>query len=218
VVFGIVCYNAWVDEPGVIGYRQRGPIVLGSIDNSLRDEPAYVAALLRPGLDASVTDRLQDAAHSKLVINLANAVTALVGFGYREISSFELFQRLLMRVMAEGIQVVSKAGYREHKLIGCPSWTRIRLGANLPQSLTNRAFKSRLADLKRSSMAQDVIGKEPVRSELKSLTGYLVDLAEKNGVEAPYNRAIYEICKERFVTGFEPLDVREVWADVSGKL
>ena len=34
VIYGIVAYNTWIDEPGLVGYKQRGLILLGILDPS----------------------------------------------------------------------------------------------------------------------------------------------------------------------------------------
>ena len=51
-------------------------------------------------------------------------------------------------------------------------------------------------------------------SELESINGYFLRLAERHGVKAPFSRAVYELCKQRFnaASGFEPMDIRDVWA------
>jgi hypothetical protein len=54
---------------------------------------------------------------------------------------------------------------------------------------------------------------------LDSLTGYILKLARKNKVHAPYNETIYALGKERFnKPGFIAMDVKEVWAEVQKKL
>ena len=36
VIYCIVSYNAWMDQPVTVGYQKKGPLVLGTPDNSLR--------------------------------------------------------------------------------------------------------------------------------------------------------------------------------------
>ncbi len=47
-----------------------------------------------------------------------------------------------------------------------------------------------------SSMSQDIIQRGGTDSELESLTGYILRLARRNRVKAPYNEAVYELGKE----------------------
>ena len=219
VVFGVVGYNAWMDEPGKVGYQKRGPIVLGAGDDTQNEDLARVAAVFKRGVETVVTDHLSDVAHSKLVINLTNSVTTLIGHGVKPVSSVALLQRILSNVLYEGVRVVKAAGCKECKIGGMPSWGLLRASATLPPFLTRPLFKKNLAKMVMSSMAQDVIQRKQVDTELESINGYLVRLAEKHGAHAPYNRAIYELCKREFAKPqFQPLDVQEVWRHIERTL
>ena len=50
-LYAVVGYNAWLDAPGVIGWQNRGPLVIGTPDNSLRPELEAVVAELAKGLE-----------------------------------------------------------------------------------------------------------------------------------------------------------------------
>ena len=68
-----------------------------------------------------------------------------------------------------------------------------------------------------SSMTQDVALRGAHDTELELITGYIVELAAKHGVPAPYNRTIYRLGRERFRPGFEPLPCAEVLAAVEAE-
>lgn len=215
IVYGVIGYNTWMDEPGLVGYQKRGPVILGTPDNALRDEVASVAALFNLGVETPVTTHLADVAHSKLIINLTNSVTTLVGHGVKPISSYALLQRILSNLLFEGVRIARAAGLKECKIGGMPSWLLLRASATLPQVLTRPLFKKNLAKMVMSSMAQDVIQRKNSQSELESINGYFVGLAEKVGVYAPYNKAIYELCRREFAKPvFQPLDVQQVWKEI----
>ena len=38
VIFCVVSYNAWVDEPAVVGYQTKGTLIFGTPDNTLLEE------------------------------------------------------------------------------------------------------------------------------------------------------------------------------------
>jgi len=212
VIYCIVSYNAWMDEPGVIGFQKKGPLHVGTLHNELEAETARVAEVFNLGVETHVTDRIVDTAHCKLVINLVNSLTTLVGLKYREISDRALFQKLMTGLTYEGIQVVKAAGCRESKLGGMPSWTLLRAGARLPQPLTRAMFERNVKKMVLSSMAQDIIQRGGKDSELESINGALLELADRHGVPARINRAVYDLCRKRFAEPkFEPMDVREVW-------
>ena len=219
VIYCIVSYNAWMDKPVVVGYQKRGPLVLGTPDNSLQTEMNAVAEIFGRGVETVITDHLQDAVHSKIVINLTNPVTTLVGHGFREISDLDTFQRILSNTLYEGVRIVKAAGFRECKLGGMPPWILLKASALLPRALTRPLFKKNVAKMVMSSMSQDIIQRGGTDSELDSLTGYILKLARQNRIKAPYNETIYELGKELFgKPGFVPMDVRDVWARIQQKL
>jgi 2-dehydropantoate 2-reductase len=207
VVYAVVGYNAWLDGPGLIGWQNRGPLVLGTPDNSLQPELAELGAVFSRGLETVVTDRIVDAAHSKLVVNLINTITTLVGQGYRPITDIASMQRLVSQTLYEGVRAVLAAGHREYHVGNMPGFSKIRASATLPAFVTRGMFKKSLAKMVRSSMSQDVLLRGGTATELESLTGYIVKLAEKNRMAAPWNAGLYRIAKEAFAKpGFTPFE------------
>jgi 2-dehydropantoate 2-reductase len=99
VIYCIVSYNAWMDRPVTVGYQKKGPLVLGTPDNSLRAEMSAIADICNQGVETVITEHLQDAVHSKIIVNLTNSLTTLVGHGFKEISDFDTFQRLLSNTL-----------------------------------------------------------------------------------------------------------------------
>lgn len=212
VIYGVVCYNAWIDSPGVVGYQKHGPLVLGTLDNGLMDEMRSLQTIMNPGVPTMITSHLQDAVMSKMIINLTNSFTTLVGFGYQPIDNESLFQKILSNLTFEGTRIAAAAGYQECKLGGMPSWMLIRLSTTLPQFLTRGLFRKNVSKMVVSSMAQDVIANKRGNTELESINGYLLTLADKHQVAAPYNRAMLEICQEAFASpDFQPISVEQAW-------
>ncbi len=219
VVYCVISYNAWIDEPGVIGYQKRGPLIIGTPDNGLQEEMQVLSGIFSRGVETVVTGHLQDAARSKMIINLTNSLTTLVGHRVREISDMSLFQKLLSNLLFEGVRIIKNAGYSECKLGGMPPWVMLSASATLPQFVTRPLFEKNVKKMVMSSMAQDVIQRGGSQSELESLNGYFVSLADKYGMRAPYNRTVYEMCKREFAKPkFEPVDVKDVWAEVEKRL
>lgn len=214
-LYGVVCYNTWMDEPGVYGYQKRGPLVVGTPDNTLRFESRAVARVFNRGVETVAVDHFQDAVLSKMIINLTNSLTTLVGHTFREISDPGLFQKLLANLTHEGVRIVKAAGHKECKLGGMPPWWMLEAAAKLPTFITRPMFKANLKKMVVSSMAQDVIQRGSRDNELESLNGRFLQMAAEHGVDAPYNKAVYELCGEEFAKPrFEPIDVKDVWARV----
>jgi len=212
VIYGIVGYNAWMDEPGVVGYHKKGPIVLGTPTNAPCKDIGEVARLMSLGVETVVTDRFQDAAHCKAVINLTNSLVALIGYGYRPLDSFPLFQKILANMLYEGIQIIRTAGYRESRIGGIPGWMLIIASAKLPAWLVRPVFRRQARKMVRSSMSQDLIQYRRGDTELEDINGYLLGLADKHHVHAPYNRGIYDLAKSEFAReDYQPLPITTVW-------
>ncbi len=214
VIYCVVAYNARRDEPVTVGYHRKGPLLIGTPDNGLREELRLVQSILARGAPTDMTDRLQDAVHTKIVINLTNALDALVGRGWKPFSNLAVYQLLLTQTLWEGVRVIRAAGFGEHRIPGIPSFALLHAAAALPGFLTRPLFKRRLRGYEIGSMTQDVALRGAHDTELESITGYIVDLADRHGVTAPYNRAILRLGREKFRPGFEPLRCEEVLAAV----
>jgi len=214
VIYCVVGYNARRDEPVVVGYQRKGPLLIGTPDNTLGEELRLLHSILVRGCPTEIVDRLQDAVHTKIVINLTNALDALVGRGARPLSNLAAYQQLLAQTLWEGVRIIRAAGYREHRIAGIPPFALLHLLAVLPGWLTRPMFKRELRAMRMSSMTQDVVLRGAGDTELESITGYIVRLAAEHGVPAPYNRSIYRLGRERFHPGFEPLRCEEVLAAV----
>ena len=214
VIYCVVGYNARRDAPVVVGYQRKGPLLIGTPDNKLGGELRLVQSILARGCPTEIVDRLQDAVHTKIVINLTNALDALLGRGSVPLSNLAAYQQLLSQTLWEGIRIIRAAGYREHRIAGIPPFALLHLVAALPGWMTRPVFKRELCAMRMSSMTQDVVLRGAHDTELESITGYIVGLAAQHGVPAPYNRAIYRLGREKFHPGFEPLRCEEVLAAV----
>ncbi|HOW81659.1 MAG TPA: ketopantoate reductase family protein [Spirochaetota bacterium] len=219
VIYCVIGYNAWFAEPGIAGYQKKGPLIFGTLNSGIMNEVNQIAAVFNRGVETVVVDHIQDAAHSKLILNLTNSLTTLIGHGFREISDYGLFQKLLSNLLYEGVRIVKAAGYRECKIGGMPPWVLITLSAILPQWLTRPLFRKNARKMVMSSMAQDIIQRGGHDSEIETINGYMVRLGRKHGIRVPYNEAIYELCRREFARPkFAPLDVADVWKEVRARI
>ena len=128
------------------------------------------------------------------------------------------FQKILSNLTYEGVKVVKAAGYNEFSIGNMPSWFLMTIVAKLPTFLTRRIFQEKLKKMVISSMAQDVIQKRSGDSELDTINGQIVKLAEKNNIDIPFNKSIYELCKVEFAKDeFVPMSLIDVWDKIKGK-
>ena len=87
VIYGVVGFNARRDCPVEVGYQRQGPLLIGALNEASRAQLSRVRDLLALGCETQVVDRLQDVVHTKIVINLTNALDALVGHGVAPLST-----------------------------------------------------------------------------------------------------------------------------------
>jgi len=215
IIYGVVCYNAWVDEPAVVGYQKKGPIALGHKGRLSAKELKAVTKLFNNGVETDTPPNFDDASHAKIVINLTNSLSTLVALHENDQSKSKAFQKLLTTMTYEGVKVMEAAGYKESQLGGMPSWTLIKAAGILPGFVTRKAYLKNLKKMVISSMAQDIIVQGGHASELESINGYILSLANKHKVRVPVNEAIYNLCKNEFSkTPFKPLSVKTIWESV----
>jgi 2-dehydropantoate 2-reductase len=213
VVYGVIHYNAWRDADNVFGFQVQGPVVLGVLDKSLTAERDKLVSLFSQAFRCGAEQRIADAARCKMLFNLAGSITTLVGLGVREIEDIGALRRSMSRVFYEAMQILKEAGVHEVRLARGGNWTTIRAMRFLPGVVTNRSFKKKLENFRMSSMVQDVYVMQRGRTELESLNGYFVRLADSVGLDAPYNRALYRITKDWLSRDDRrPLDAADLWA------
>ena len=212
VIYGVVGYSAMITKPGTVEYQSRGPVYLGTIDNKPQYSTEEICQTFNLGFLAEITSRLQDTVHCKIVLNLTNALFTLVGLNYSEISSYDKLATMASRLVNEGIDVIQAAGYKEYHFKNYPSWRTLRSGLKLPSFMRTSVLKRNVKHALLNSMGQDVLMKHRKETELEFLNKYILDMADSAGMQAPCNKALYDLCKSSFnQQDFQPLTVDEVW-------
>jgi 2-dehydropantoate 2-reductase len=213
VVYGVMRYNAWRDAANVFGYERRGPILLGVIDSTLVGDRDRAVQLLSAACECRAEERIADAARCKMVLNLTNSISALVGFGVREIEDYKAFSRSVSHVMYEGMQILRRAGVQEVSMGRGATWRTMTLARFMPAFMTGRILRKGMRDMHITSMGQDVYLTKRGGTELESLNGHFLRLAEQVGFDARYNRALYGITKDWLAQpDIRPMHERELWA------
>ncbi len=212
VIYGIVGYSAVILKPGVVKYQSRGPIYLGTKGNRIEYSIEEICHMFSQSFETGITHRLQDTVHCKIVLNLTNALFTLVGFNYQEVSSYDKLATMASKLVNEGMYIIQKAGYKEYSMKNYPSWRTLRLGLKLPSLIRTRVLRRTLKHAIVNSMGQDVLLRRKKDTELESINGYIIKLADSLGINAPYNLTLYTLCKKEFSRAeFRPLPIERVW-------
>jgi 2-dehydropantoate 2-reductase len=221
VIYSIGGYNCWRERYGLIGFERKGDIYLGlkDPDPELQKvmEDLYQLFSKAFGTVLIPSGQLQNAVYCKVIINLSNSITTLIGLNPqkkdRNISSKKHFKWIFGACMVEAIDILEKNNFQEYKFANIPGWGLIRKSRSLPGFLSQIVFNRNVKKMQLSSMAQDVIIFQNEENELETINGVILKLAEKAKTPAPYNQVLYRLCKEAFAKKpYIPMDVKEVWA------
>jgi 2-dehydropantoate 2-reductase len=212
VIYGVVSYNAWRDEPGVIGYYSKGPVILGTLNNELQAELREIKSILGQVMSVTVSSHIQGVAYNKLILNLSNAIMGLLGQRSRTFRDVDKVRRIMIGVITEGNRVLHQAGIRPKSGgILPPIWVMLLL-FKMPGFLSNRLFRTFFGGPGISSMAQDLWIKRQSQTEIDTLTGFIVDLAKAHNLNAPLNEKILDLCKSKFSDpNFQPIDENDLY-------
>ncbi len=224
VIYAIINYNAWQADPeqntASVNWQVNinGPIILGTPSNQLQQETQHLAALFSNFISCQTSQQFKDDAHAKLVANLGNAVTTIIGNSHHQQSALIPLQRVFTQLTYEAVKTLKAAGFSETQTSLLPSWALINVSVFIPRILTRSIFRKKLALIGSTSMASDILTKGDGVSELGSINGYLVDLAEQHQVQANYSKRLYQLCQQRFSQRpFVPITAQQLCDYLAGK-
>jgi 2-dehydropantoate 2-reductase len=217
IIYGIVNYNAWSvysnEKSQTSNWRVNinGPIILGTPDNKLSTQSKTLVVLFSRFIECKLSTHFQDDVHEKVVANLGNAVTTIVGNTHDQKSALIPLQHVLTQLTYEGVKTLKAAGYKETLSSLLPSWALIMSSKYIPLILTRGIFRKKLALIGSTSMATDILKKGSGESELESINGYLLSLAEQNNIDVPYSKRLYQLCQKNFEKKpFEPITAHQL--------
>ena len=148
------------------------------------------AAMGAAGLLAVSTDRFDDVAYAKLIINCGmNAVNALSGVGSRECLRCPVYRRLMLGAMDEVLAVYRAAGI-SYDTSGVMKFVKF---AQLPGPLVWLATHFLLADRAHSSMWSDL--QHNRKTEVGYLNGHVAQMGARLGVPTPINDRLVELVR-----------------------
>ena len=219
IIYGVIIFSAWGDEPGVFGHSIKGYVIFGTLDNSLQAEMKKIKKIFSPGFKFKNSQNIQDAIHTKLNINLSNSVLTLINHAEIDKDSVSTLGHIYNNTLIEGINILEAAGFKEHRVTGLVPCNVLKKAVKDSDEVSGTMLLNRLEASGPNSMSQDIIMRHKSQSEIEHLNGYLVNLAKKMGVSAPYNCTIYELCKAQFQKKpYEQLKADTVWNHIQQEL
>ncbi|MFJ6114701.1 ketopantoate reductase family protein [Agrococcus sediminis] len=196
VAGGIALMAANSMEPGVVTVTAAGDTIVGGAEGE------RFAALLGEALPTSLTPSIEGAQWTKLLINMVNALPAIVGHSVQDVIRDPGLRRVMLASMRETARIGLASGVRFQPLQGLTPLL-VRLVAFAPRRIAQQVplrIKDRLGDVPNLGSTQQSIRRgQPTEVDL--INGAVVDAAARLGREAPVNAALVELVHEVERTG-----------------
>jgi 2-dehydropantoate 2-reductase len=194
-------------EPGVVHVTARATSYLGAGDGPPDAEVRRVAAVLSEAVPVVAIPGFRGAQWTKLVVNMLNAVPAIVGRSVQDVIADPRLRRVVTASMRECVRVGVARGTTFGSLQGL-SDLRLRVFARLPLALGQILPWSMARRMGRvpnlGSTQQSVRRHQP--TEIDHLNGAVVSEAALAGIDAPINRSLVSLVHEVERDGFLPAD------------
>ena len=178
VLGGVTAYGALLKEPGHVVHTGVGDTFIGELDGRFSKRVLRICEILNDGgIKAEAVTDIRRKIWEKLIVNAAiNPITAIARVRNEELLRGEL--RWLMEAAArEAASVARRAG----------------VGIDVEAAVEKAVEVATKTGKNESSMLQDV--KRGKRTEIDAISGEIVRLAEKLGMEAPVNKTLHALVK-----------------------
>jgi 2-dehydropantoate 2-reductase len=195
--------NSSTLEPGTVRYNRAAETMLGATHAEKRHALPVLKRLFELVAPVHVTDQIESAMWSKLVINaLTNSVQALTNKPLNECVRDPIISKLAVAQLKESFSVLRAAGIQLINMPGAPMKLFSRV-LSLPSFVGKMILRKNLGRQDQAwlmtSTLQSLLRKQP--TEIDYLNGEFVRLGEKINFPTPINRAIVEAIKQIEKTG-----------------
>jgi 2-dehydropantoate 2-reductase len=208
VLGGLATWASSHLSPGHVTVTGSGRLFIGAGRGAPTPVVRRIAHTLAAAVDTSVVDDFAGAQWTKLIINQVNALPAITGLSVQEVVEDNRLRRALTASMREAVRVGLGSGIAFERLQGLSDAT-LRRFAKLPLWLGQGVPKAMAERMGRvpnpGSTLQSIRRGQP--TEIDSLNGAVVRVAEATGQDAPLNRLMAELVHRVERTGeFVPVD------------
>ncbi|MEI5582768.1 MULTISPECIES: ketopantoate reductase family protein [unclassified Agromyces] len=184
-------------EPGAVRVTTTAASYLGRGDGEPDAEARRAAAVLSEAAPVVAIGNFRGAQWTKLVVNMLNAVPAIVGRSVQDVVDDPALRRVVAASMRETVRVGMARGIRFGSLQGLGD-RRLRAFARLPLrvgQLLPWSMRVRMGDVPNLGSTQQSLRRgQP--TEIDFLNGAVVREATAAGLDAPVNRALVELVHE----------------------
>lgn len=209
IIAGMVPYNvAWKDS-NHLHRSSAGNVALERCD--FTEELAVIARDTDAVVD--LHDDLKPIQNGKLLLNLINPVNALSGLPLHAQMSQRGYRLIYAAALEEALGVYKAAEITYRKAGPFPPALIVRM-LKLPDTLFNHTAL-RLQKIDKTtltSMASDYQARQP--TEITTINGEILYLADQAGLDAPVNRALIRLIETADVTGWKTYSAPELAQEI----
>jgi 2-dehydropantoate 2-reductase len=198
----VVLFGATFLEPGKVTYAPAGTLVLGVPFGPVDQRAHAIAMVLDKAVPTRLSDNIQGAHWTKLIINENNALPAVTGLSLQEVNQQPALGRLAVLLMREAAATIQAAGIQMASLPRVPAaalTTMLRLPMPVAARLPGLLSRSLGTTPTLGSTLQSV--KRGQRTEIDYLNGEVVTLGKRIGRPTPYNTAVVDLVHQVEATG-----------------
>ncbi|MDD3375269.1 MAG: 2-dehydropantoate 2-reductase [Candidatus Omnitrophica bacterium] len=197
VISSIVMFGATYVKEGEIVFNFEGDWIIGKpyMPNGMIVED--VSKMLSKAFSVIITDDIVGMKWLKLFVNFNNCIPALVGKSMQETFADMDLCRLSIRLLKEGIDIVSRARI---ELVSLPNFPvdRIYGLSKMPEDQAAGIINQTLTTLSKEplygSILQSIIRKK--KSEIEFINGEVDVLSKQIGTRAPLNRKVVDLVNQ----------------------
>lgn len=195
IISAVVMLNASYLVPGEVTLAYSGGLVIGCPFGERNAQVEQVAHILNQVIPTRVSNNIIGAHWLKLLVNLNNALPALMNCSFAQVYADPHLSKLAVRLIREGMNTAKQAGIHLESLpdVSVPLARMLNL---FPMSLAANimAVKTRRMEKKwllLSSTLQSILRNRP--TEIDYLNGEIVRIGNKFGIPTPLNTKIVEL-------------------------
>jgi 2-dehydropantoate 2-reductase len=221
IISAVVILGSIFLEPGKVSYSHpSGKIALlvgepfGSSGNRLQN----ISVWFNKALPTEISKDIRGAHWTKLILNLNNAVMAVTGLPFQEVSQYSQIIKLNINLMKEGFKVIKTAGIRTAPVPGIPV-SLMKTMVKMPLSISSFVLKSQTKSYGELPLLGSTLQsiKRGKSTEIDYLNGEIVNLGKKIGIPTPVNSLIVKLVHQTETTG-KFLTIEELTIQLSKSL
>jgi len=199
---GLALFAASYLEPGRVTVTAALPMIVGAGPGASAEVLEHVVGVLEPAIPIEVTDDIQGAQWTKLLINHVNALPAITGLSVQEVIANPGLRKIMTASMRETVRVARQLGIKfgrvqgvNGRVLGAIGSAPLAFSAWFPKTLGSRMGSvpnpgSTLQSIKRGQL-----------TEIDFLNGAVVTAAREGGIAVPVNQQIVNLVHEVERTG-----------------